>query len=139
MFARFLFFYVFLSILFRTAWWLHAGKELSSWLSALAIFSLCRVNCMCSFPIWCLAQGVEYDCIGSHLIQVRLSQKFNPVHQSQNPQKCVVKMFLKILVQIKSKMCSFKSIENIHKKENDGSYYIGSANSTYLRCEILNK
>ena len=63
MFVRFLFFDDFLSILFRKAWWPPAGKELSTWFSALAVFILCRPNCMYSFPI-CLGQDVEFDCIG---------------------------------------------------------------------------
>ena len=42
-----------------------ALKELSSWLSAHAVLVLCRLNCMCPFPIWCLGQDVEFDCIGS--------------------------------------------------------------------------
>ena len=33
--------------------------DISSWLSALAILILCRLNCMCYFPIWCLGQDVE--------------------------------------------------------------------------------
>ena len=29
-----------------------AGKELTSWLSACIVFSLCSLDC--SFPVWCL-------------------------------------------------------------------------------------
>ena len=47
------------------AWWTSAGKELISWLSACAVFSLCRLNCLCSVPVWCLGKYVEFDCIGS--------------------------------------------------------------------------
>ena len=25
---------------------------------------LCCFNCLCSFPVWCLGQDVEFDCIG---------------------------------------------------------------------------
>ena len=55
-------YYDVLFILFRIS---SAGKELSSWLSTLAFLILCRLNCMCSFPIWYLGQDVEFDCIGS--------------------------------------------------------------------------
>ena len=24
-----------------------------------------RLNCKCPFPVWCLGQDVEFDCIGS--------------------------------------------------------------------------
>ena len=50
-----------LFFLFRIAWWPSAGF----WLSALAVLILCRLNCMCSFPVWCPGQDVEFDCIGS--------------------------------------------------------------------------
>ena len=53
-----------LFILFRIARWPSAGKKLFSWLSARVILILCRLNCICSFPILCLGQGVEFDYIG---------------------------------------------------------------------------
>ena len=45
----------------RVAWWPFTGKKLSSWLSALAVFILCYLDCMHSFPIWYLGQDVEFD------------------------------------------------------------------------------
>ena len=50
----------------------HLGKELCSWLSTLAVFILCCLNCMCPFPIWCLGQDVEFDCIGSWALPFHL-------------------------------------------------------------------
>ena len=47
----------------RNEWWPSAGKELSSGLSAC--FILCSLNCLYSFPVWCLGQDVAFDCIGS--------------------------------------------------------------------------
>ena len=47
---------------FRITWWPSARKELYPWLSALVDFILYR---MCSFPIGCLGQDVEFGCIGS--------------------------------------------------------------------------
>ena len=39
-------------VLFRIAWWPSAGKELSSWLSALVVLISCRLNCVCvRFPL----------------------------------------------------------------------------------------
>ena len=29
----------------------------------LCCFTLCRLKCLCSSPIWCLGQDVEFDCI----------------------------------------------------------------------------
>ena len=55
----------FVHFLFMIAWWPFSGKELSSWLSTLAVYILCRLNCRCPFPIWCLGQDVEFDCIDS--------------------------------------------------------------------------
>ena len=31
----------------------------------LCCFSLCRLNCLCSFPTFFLGQDVEFDCVGS--------------------------------------------------------------------------
>ena len=25
---------------------------------------VCKKNCLCSFPVWCLGQDMEFDCIG---------------------------------------------------------------------------
>ena len=47
--------------LLRMAWWPSTGKELSSWLSALAVLILCSLNCLCSFPIWCPGQDVDFS------------------------------------------------------------------------------
>ena len=33
-------------------------------LLALPCFTLCRLNCFCSFPVCCLGQDVEFNCIG---------------------------------------------------------------------------
>ena len=65
MFFHFLIVYFISFILFRIAWWPSAGKELSSWISAVAVLISCSLKGMCSFPIWCLGQDVEFDCIGS--------------------------------------------------------------------------
>ena len=54
----------FSSTLFRLVLWPSAGKELSHWLST-RIFILCRLSCMCSFPVWCLGLDVVFDSIGS--------------------------------------------------------------------------
>ena len=40
---------------------LFAGTELLAFCYAVPI--LCRHNCICSFPIWCLWQAVVFDCI----------------------------------------------------------------------------
>ena len=62
------------------AWWPSAGKELlSSWLSALAILILCHLNCMCSFPVWCLGQDVVFDCVGSWSLHVKSFTLFHTV------------------------------------------------------------
>ena len=43
-----------------------AEKEQSLCLSARVVqFILCRLNCMCSFPVRCLGQDVEFDFISS--------------------------------------------------------------------------
>ena len=40
--------------------------ELSAWLFTCAVFVLVpSLNCRCPFPVWCLGQDVEFDCIGS--------------------------------------------------------------------------
>ena len=31
----------------------------------LYCITLCRLNCLCSFPVWCLGKDVGFDCIGS--------------------------------------------------------------------------
>ena len=51
----------FLFFLFMITWWPSAGKDLSSWLSACAVW---HRNCLCSFSVWCRGQNVEFDCIG---------------------------------------------------------------------------
>ena len=55
----------FSSTLFRLALWPSAGKELSHWLSTRIVFILCRLSCLCSFPVWCLGLDVVFDSIGS--------------------------------------------------------------------------
>ena len=55
----------FSSTLFRLALWPSAEKELSHWLSTRIVFILCRLSCMCSFPVWCLGLDVVFDSIGS--------------------------------------------------------------------------
>ena len=55
----------YLFIMFRITWWTSAGKELTSWLTARDVFSLCRLDCLCSFPVWCLEKDEELNCIGS--------------------------------------------------------------------------
>ena len=50
--------------LLRIALWPSVGKEVSHWPSfACAVFN--RLNCRNPFPVWCLGQDVEFDCIGS--------------------------------------------------------------------------
>ena len=46
-----MFVFDFVLISFRIAWWPSTGKELSRRLSALAVFILCHLGCVCSFPI----------------------------------------------------------------------------------------
>ena len=53
-----------LLVLFRTAWWTSAWKELTSWLSACTGL-LYAVLMFCSVPVWCLGKEVDFDCIGS--------------------------------------------------------------------------
>ena len=55
----------FSSTLFRLALWPSAGKELSHRLSTRIVFILCRLSCICSFPVWCLGLDVVFDSIGS--------------------------------------------------------------------------
>ena len=31
----------------------------------LCCFILCRLDLLCSFPVWCLRKEVEFDCLGS--------------------------------------------------------------------------
>ena len=40
------------------------GLRLSSWLCVRSDLILCRLYCMCSFPVWCLGEDMELDCIG---------------------------------------------------------------------------
>ena len=56
-----------LFILFRIARWPSAGKKLFYWLSARVILILCRLNCVCSFPILCL------DMVWNLIISVLIS------------------------------------------------------------------
>ena len=50
-------------------WWTYAGKVLTSWFSTCAVFSLCRLYCLCSFPVWCLEEFVEFDLsVPDHLL-----------------------------------------------------------------------
>ena len=44
----------------RLVWWPPVQKMLSPWLSRCAV-----LNCLYSFPVWCLGQDVEFDCTGS--------------------------------------------------------------------------
>ena len=62
MFVRFLFVFDLLFNLFRIALWPPVGKELLGF--SVVLFYLSRLNCRCPFPVWCLGQGVEFDCIG---------------------------------------------------------------------------
>ena len=71
-FIRFFFVFDFLFILCRIASWPFAGKELFSWLSICAVFSLCRLNYFYSFPVWCLGQDVEFYCIDSWSLPFQL-------------------------------------------------------------------
>ena len=54
------------------ALWPSAGKELTSWLSTYVVLHLCRLNCLCFFPVWCLEHDVELDCIGSSSLHFHL-------------------------------------------------------------------
>ena len=64
LYKSYLFVFDLVFIVFRITWWPSPGKELSPWLSACVIFILYRLNCMCSFPVRCLGQDVEFDRIG---------------------------------------------------------------------------
>ena len=57
MFVRLLFVFDLLFNLFRIALWPSVGNELSLWLFTCAVFMLVP------FPVWCLGQYVEFDCI----------------------------------------------------------------------------
>ena len=54
-----------LLILFRMVFWTSVGKELTPWLSTLAVLLYAVLTCLCFFPIQCLGQNVELDCTGS--------------------------------------------------------------------------
>ena len=41
------------------------GKSCPLGFSLLLFSFLCRLNCRCPFPVWCLGQDVEFDCIGN--------------------------------------------------------------------------
>ena len=81
--VHFLLVFEYLLIMFMIAWWTSAGKVLTSWLSACAMFSICCLDCLCSFAVWCLGKDVEFDCIGSwslpfHLPLVTMTERLEP-------------------------------------------------------------
>ena len=41
------------------------GKNCPLGFPFVLCFILCRLICICSFPVRCLGQDVEFDCIGS--------------------------------------------------------------------------
>ena len=49
-----------------------AGKGLPSWLSACDVFIYCRIKYICSFPVRCLWQDVEFDRVGSFSLPFHL-------------------------------------------------------------------
>ena len=65
--------------LFRIALWPSVGKELSLWLFTCAVFILCHLNCRCPFPVWCLGQDVEFDCICSWSLPFYLLNYFSNI------------------------------------------------------------
>ena len=38
----------------------------------LCCFTLCRLDCLCSFPVWCLGQDVKFDYTGSRSLPFHL-------------------------------------------------------------------
>ena len=47
---------------------------------------VCRLKSVCFFPIWCLGQDVEFDCINSrslhfHLLDTRLKVNKDEVYE----------------------------------------------------------
>ena len=57
-----------LFILFRITWWPSGGYLLGKSCPVcyrLYCFTWCRLNCLYSFPVWCLGQDVAFACIGS--------------------------------------------------------------------------
>ena len=44
-------------------------------LSPCAVFILLRLNCRCPYPVSCLRQDVEFDCIGSRPLPFYLLYK----------------------------------------------------------------
>ena len=62
----------FLGTYFAFRW---SGKELTSWLFSLMV-SFCSLNCLCSFPVWCLGKYVELDCIGSWPLPLLCSRAY---------------------------------------------------------------
>ena len=60
MLVRFLFVFYLLFNLFKIALWPSVEKELSPVIFTCVVFILVP-----SFPVWCLGQDVEFDCIGS--------------------------------------------------------------------------
>ena len=68
-----------LLILFIISWWTSAGKKLTSWLSVLFCFTLCRLDRVCSFPVRYLGKGVEFDCIGSWSLPLHLLSTYTNV------------------------------------------------------------
>ena len=105
--------------LYRTAWLPSVGKELSSWLSALAVLILCRLNCMYSFPILSLRQDVEFDCIGSWPLSFHLLWRINKrVHSTISERAMTTKIaagFFGNLAEVKCRIsCYLKLVWNVH-------------------------
>ena len=75
MFVCFLF--VFLSILFRVAWWSFADKELSSWLSACAVLLYAILNVCVHFPFGVYGRMRNLIVsVADHCLFVYFSKKF---------------------------------------------------------------
>ena len=87
MLVRFLVFNLLFN-LFRIALWPIVGKELSLSLFTCAFFYFSAVLTVdVPFPVWCLWQDVEFDCIGSwslpfYLLFTLLKDDVHPGHSS---------------------------------------------------------
>ena len=44
----------------------------------------------CSFPIWCLGEDMEYDCMGSWLLHFHLLGDYNPLTNQWSKQNVII-------------------------------------------------
>ena len=62
----------------------------------------CRLGCRCPFPVWCLGQGVELDCVGSWSLpfyllfpkkgSLQLCQNYSTISLIRHPSKVMWKV-----------------------------------------------